>query len=403
VTVPKKSSAITRELYAEALADLFAPIQPFLDDVTVSQILINGPSQVFVERRGQLELTEVRFASDAAVFAALRNIAQFSGTQVDESHPILEARLPDGSKLEAILSPLVAAGPAVAIRRFSRATMTLEQLVEHGSLGRDAADALAAMVIAKCNILIAGGTGSGKTSVLNALAACAPARERVIVLEDTRELGLTRQHVLSLQARKPDEHGLGAVGIRELLRAAVRMRPDRLIIGDLRGVETLELLQEMASGHRGCLGTLQASHPSDALTRLETLCTESNDDMPLASARAQLGAAIDVIVQLNRMSDGSRKLTHITEVVGFDPDARRYELRELFVRRAVTPRGDNTRAAPPAALGGAVLGRHNELKATGVMPTFAARLEEYGVSLPTSMLFEAAAARLPTSASGTEG
>jgi pilus assembly protein CpaF len=353
---------IPSHIYAETLAALLAPIQPFLQDASVSEILINGPAQIFIERRGRLELTEARFESSAHVLAALRNVAQYAGTYVDERKPILEARLPDGSRLEAVLSPIAQDGPAVSIRRFSRVTMTLPRLVELGALGGDAAEALRAMVIAKCNIVVAGGTGSGKTSLLNVLAACAPAGERVLVLEDTRELEIARQHVVYLEARKPDEHGSGAISIRDLFRASLRMRPDRIIVGEIRGAEALDMVQAMVSGHGGCLGTLHASYPRDTLTRLETMCMMSDIEMPLSAIRMQIGSGIDAIVQVSRMPDGSRKISHITEVVGFDTERNRYELRDLFTRGA------------------------GELTPCGVLPSFHERLLEHGVDLPPSVL-----------------
>ncbi|MET0389022.1 MAG: ATPase, T2SS/T4P/T4SS family [Polyangiales bacterium] len=365
---------IPKEIYAETLAGLFAPIRHHLADASVSEILINGPGQVFIERRGQLERSDVRFASPGAVLSALRNVAQYAGTYVDESRPILEARLPDGSRLEAVLAPIVEGGPAVAIRRFSKATMTLDRLVALESLGQDAAEALAAMVIAKCNIVVAGGTGSGKTSLLNVLAACAPASERVLVLEDTRELEVVREHVVYMEARKPDERGAGAVSIRDLFRASLRMRPDRIIVGEIRGAEALDMLQAMVSGHGGCLGTLHASHPRDTLTRLETMCMMSDVNLPLTAIRMQIGSGIDVIVQVSRMADGGRKLTHITEVVAFDADNRRYELRDLFARRTL----DDT--LNPAEH------PRSALLPTGALPSFTDRLREHGQRLPASML-----------------
>lgn len=358
---------IPREIYADTLTSLLGPIRSVLEDASVSEILINGPNRIFVERSGRLELTELRFASAAAVFAALRNVAQYAGTFVDDQHPILEARLPDGSRLEAILSPVVDDGPAVSIRRFSRSTMTLERLVALDALDVDSAQALRGLVVAKCNVLVAGGTGSGKTSLLNVLAACAPEQERVLVLEDTRELDIAREHVLYLEARKPDEQGAGAITIRDLFRASLRMRPDRIIVGEIRGPEALDLLQAMVSGHGGCLGTLHASSPRDTLTRLETLCMMSDVNMPLTAIRLQIGSGIDVIVQVERTMDGSRKVTHITEVFGFDADRGRYDLRSLFVRE-------------PDASG------PGKLLPTGILPACAPRLAAYGVQLPAAML-----------------
>jgi len=362
---------IPTEIYAETLASLLSPVCDFLEDASVSEILINGPSQVFVERAGKLELTSARFTSASALLSALRNVAQYAGTYIDESNPILEARLPDGSRIEAVLSPIVQDGPAVSIRRFSKVTMTLPRLVELDALSGEAADALTAFAIAKCNIVVAGGTGSGKTSLLNVLAACAPAGERVLVLEDTRELDIPREHVVYMQARKPDEQGQGAISIRDLFRASLRMRPDRVIVGEIRGAEALDMLQAMVSGHGGCLGTLHASHPRDTLTRLETMCMMSDVTMPLSAIRMQIGSGIELIVQVSRMTDGSRKITHITEVVAFDIDAHKYELRELFVRQH----------EQPDASGRA----RSKLVATGEMPSFVERLTEHGVALPAAM------------------
>jgi pilus assembly protein CpaF len=362
---------IDRAIYEETLATLLAPIGAFMRDASVTEIMINGPSQVFVERGGKLELTAARFASTHAVIAALRNVAQYAGTFFDEHHPILEARLPDGSRLSAVISPIAQEGPIVAIRRFSRVTLTLPRLVELGALGGDAADALRAFTVAKCNVVISGGTGSGKTSLLNVLAGCVPVGERVLVLEDTREIEIARKHAIYLEARRPDEHGRGAVSIRELFRASLRMRPDRILVGEIRGAEALDMVQAMVSGHGGCLGTLHASHPRDALTRLETMCMMSDVAMPLAAIRMQIGSGLHVIVQVNRMVDGSRRVTHITDVVGFDVETGKYELRDLFVR-----------AYDGVDADGRV---RSVLAPTGAAVSFGERLREHGVELPASM------------------
>ena len=363
---------IPSEIFAATLSELLAPIAPYVADPSVSEIMINGPDQVFVERKGRLELTSARFASPEAVMAGLRNVAQFAGTFVDADHPILEARLPDGSRLEAVVTPIASGGPVVSIRRFSRSVLTLDGLCELGALSGDAAEALRAMAIAKCNVLVAGGTGSGKTSLLNVLAGCVPGGERMLVLEDTHEIEIQRTHVVYLAARKPDDRGRGEVAIRDLFRAALRMRPDRIVVGEIRGAEALDMVQAMVSGHGGCLATLHASHPRDTLTRLETMCMMSEVSMPLTAIRLQIASGIDVIVQLARLVDGTRKVTHVCEVAGFDPERGRYELTDLFERRY--------HGRDP---GGRVL---SELVPTGRLPSFTPRLREHGVELPASML-----------------
>jgi pilus assembly protein CpaF len=351
---------IPAELFDKTLRSLMAPIVPYLDDASVSEIMINGPEAIFVERRGKLERVPARFDSAERVLSALRNIAQFAGTFIDEAHPILEARLPDGSRIEAVIAPIAEGGPTVAIRRFSKATLRLEDLVRFGSLSEDAAAALVAMTQGKCNIVVAGGTGSGKTSLLNVLAGLMPSEERVLVLEDTREINIAREHVVYLTGRKPDQRGELEVSIRDLFRASLRMRPDRIIVGELRGAEALDLVQATVSGHGGCLCTLHATYPHDTMTRLETMCMMSDLNMPLAAIRAQLGSGIDVIVQVSRLQDGKRGVTHITEVLGWGGDGQHYALRDLFVRRG-------------------------ELMPTGELPSFLPRLAEHGVRLPGAM------------------
>jgi len=355
---------IPAELFDKTLRSLMAPIVPYLDDASVSEIMINGPDSIFVERRGKLERVPARFDSSDRVLSALRNIAQFAGSFIDEMHPILEARLPDGSRIEAVIPPIAEAGPTVAIRRFSKATLQLEDLVRFGSLSEDAAAALVAMTHGKCNIVVAGGTGSGKTSLLNVLAGVMPPDERVLVLEDTREINIAREHVVYLTGRKPDQKGELEVSIRDLFRASLRMRPDRIIVGELRGAEALDLVQATVSGHGGCLCTLHATYPHDTMTRLETMCMMSDLNMPLAAIRAQLASGIDLIVQVARLQNGKRGVTHITEVLGLDSGGQHYALRDLFVRRG----------AP-----------ESRLVPTGELPSFLPRLAEHGVRLPGAM------------------
>jgi pilus assembly protein CpaF len=360
---------IPQRIFEQTVLQFFAPIVPFLEDPTVSEVMINGPDQIYVERRGMLELTNVRFATREALHAALRNLSQYVGKPISEEHPILEGRFPDGSRVEALVAPVAPDGPHIAIRRFYKETLTVERLVQFGSLPRLAADSLRALVSAKLNILIAGGTGSGKTSMLNALSSFIPDGERVVVIEDSREVQFQKPHVVQLEARPADAKGRGAVSIRDLFRATLRMRPDRVIVGEIRGGEALDIVQAMTSGHGGCMGTLHASHPKDTLTRLETMAMMSDVDMPLAALRTQIGAGVQLVVQVSRMQDGSRKVTHITEVLGFDLAAQKYQLQDLFVRKYEG-------LAPDGKV-------RSELVATGAVPGCLQQLEEHGVHLPS--------------------
>jgi len=363
---------IPRVVFEETLLEFFAPIRSFLEDPNVTDIMINGPAQVYVERRGRLYLTDARFESKEGLLAALRNAAQFTGKPLDVDRPILEGRLPDGSRIEAVLPPLAPDGPHVSIRRFFQETLTVDRLIEFGALTPDAAELLRAIVGSKLNVVVAGGTGSGKTSMLNALASFVPAGERVVVIEDSRELQLQRDHVVQLEARPPDARGKGAVTIRELFRATLRLRPDRIVVGEIRGGEALDLVQAMTSGHGGCLTTLHATYPRDTLTRLETMAMMSGVDMPLAAVRSQIGSAVQFIVQTARVRDGTRKVTHISEVRGYDPALSTYVLSDVMLRRfdGTGPKGE-------------VL---SELVGTGDAPQTLSILREHGFDLPRSVL-----------------
>lgn len=323
---------IPREVYEETLLSFLSPIRPFLDDAKVSEIMINGPDQIFIEKAGRLTLTDARFPSVEALNSALRNIAQYVGKMVDADHPILEARLPDGSRIEAIIPPAAPDGPDVSIRRFFKETLTVQRLVDFGSLTPEAAQTLEALVVLKQNVVVAGGTGSGKTSMLNALSSFIPDGERIVIIEDSREVQLQRQHVVQLEARPGDAKGRGKVSIRDLFRATLRMRPDRIVVGEIRGGEALDLVQAMTSGHGGCLTTVHATYPHDTLTRLETMSLMSDVELPLAAMRVQLASAINIIVQTSRLQDGSRKVTHISEVRGYTPE-KGFGLADIFIRR----------------------------------------------------------------------
>jgi pilus assembly protein CpaF len=369
---------IPREVFEESLLQFFAPIRPFLDDPNVSEVMINGPEQVFIEKHGRIELTGATFDGRDALIAALRNVAQFVGKFADEERPILEARLPDGSRVQAVLPPAAPDGPFISIRRFFKETLTVGRLMEFGALTEEAAQTLQAMVVSKLNVIIGGGTGSGKTSMLNALSSFIPESERVVVIEDSKEVQLQRQHVIQMEARPPDPRGRGAVSIRDLFRATLRMRPDRLVIGEIRGGEALDIVQAMTSGHGGCMGTLHSTYPRDTLTRLETMCMMSDVDMPLTAMRVQIGSGVNLVTQVARLQDGSRKVTHVTEVLGFDIETGAYRTQDILVRRyhGFSPQGE-------------VL---SDLVATGILPECLSQLHEHGVDLPRS-IHEAAAQR----------
>jgi pilus assembly protein CpaF len=372
------ASHIPKEVFEETLLQFFAPIKPFLDDPTVSEVMINGPKQIFVERRGQLTLTDATFESAEHLVAALRNLAQYLGKFADEQRPILEGRLPDGSRVEAVLPPAAPDGPAIAIRRFFKETLTVERLIGFGAMTEDSASALHAMVASKLNILVAGGTGSGKTSMLNALSSFIPDTERVVVIEDSRELQLQRAHVVMLEARPPDPKGRYGISIRDLFKATLRMRPDRIVVGEIRSGEALDLIQAMTSGHGGCLSTLHATYPRDTLTRLETMAMMSDIDMPLVAMRIQLASAVNLICQVSRLQDGSRKITHITEVLGFDVNTSAYEVQDIFVRKyeGVGSKGEIMSTFVP----------------TGIIPRCIEQIHEHGMDLPAAV-YDAANAR----------
>lgn len=365
------SDYIPKEVFEETLLQFLAPIRPFLDDPTVSDIMINGPDQIYVEKKGQLHLTNARFETREALVAALRNAAQYVGKHVDELKPILEGRLPDGSRIEAILPPAAPDGPCVSIRRFFKETLTVDRLINFGALTPDVASALQALVVSKLNILIAGGTGSGKTSMLNALSSFIPEGERVVVIEDSRELQLQRQHICMLEARPPDPKGRGEVTIRDLFRATLRLRPDRIVVGEIRSGEALDLIQAMTSGHGGCMSTLHATYPRDTTTRLETMAMMSDIEMPLSALRVQLASAVNIICQVSRLQDGSRKITHVTEVLGFDLAKGEYMLQDIFVRQY---HGFDER--------GAIL---SDIVPSGILPRCLPQLHEHGVDLPASV------------------
>jgi pilus assembly protein CpaF len=373
---------IPKEVFEETLLQFFSPIRPYLDDPAVSDIMINGPNQIYVEKKGQLHLTPAKFDSREALVAALRNCAQYVGKHVDELKPILEGRLPDGSRIEAVLPPAAPDGPCVSIRRFFKETLTVQKLVGFGAMTEEVALALQALVVSKLNCLVAGGTGSGKTSMLNALSSFIPEGERVVVIEDSRELQLQRTHICMLEARPPDPRGRGEVTIRDLFRATLRLRPDRIVVGEIRSGEALDLIQSMTSGHGGCMATLHATYPRDTTSRLETMAMMSDIEMPLTALRIQLASAVNIICQVSRLQDGSRKITHITEVLGFDQNSGQYQMQDIFVRQY---QGFDER--------GMII---SDIVPTGILPRCLPQLHEHGVDLPPGVYEAAKRGPLPS-------
>jgi pilus assembly protein CpaF len=355
----------------------YGPLEPFLRDDGVTEIMVNGAQDVYIERQGKLERTNVSFTDDAHVLRIIDRIVSQIGRRVDEGSPMVDARLPDGSRVNAIIPPLSLRGPTLTIRKFSRDPFTLADLASFGSLTPAAATFLAACVRGKVNILVSGGTGSGKTTLLNALSGFVPGNERIVTIEDAAELQLQQRHVVSLEARPPNIEGEGEVRIRELVRNALRMRPDRIIVGEVRGAETLDMLQAMNTGHEGSLTTIHANTPRDALHRLEMLVLMGGVELPLRAVREQIASAFDLIIHLVRLIDGSRRVSRITEVFGLEGDV--VTLQDLFVTRSVDEEGF-------ASSRTTLLG---PLRSTGLRPNFLEKLSTHGVELPPNAFQEA--------------
>ena len=322
---------MTREAIFEASVGFFlSPIAHLLDDDSVTEIMVNRFDQVYIERAGQLYETESRFETEDALLSAVHNIAQWVGREINQEHPILDARLPDGSRVHAIIPPGCRAGTCLTIRKFKLGGLSLDDLIQFGSLNDVAREFLEICVRLRKNIIVSGGTGTGKTSLLGAVSTAVPEEERIIVIEDTSELKLRQKHTVYLEVQRPDQYGRGELTIRQLFVASLRMRPDRIIVGEVRGGEALDMLQAMLSGHSGSLTTVHANSTRDALVRLETLSMMSDIEIPVHVSRAQVASAIDLIVQLDRFSeDGSRKIGRVTEVIGLD-NRGLYETRDIF-------------------------------------------------------------------------
>jgi pilus assembly protein CpaF len=350
---------------AEVLA--FGPIEPLLRDPTVSEIMINGPRQVWVERNGRLVRTDVQFDDDDHVRRIIDRIIAPLGRRCDEASPMVDARLPDGSRVNAVIPPLSLIGPVVTIRKFSRDLLTMEHLVRLGSITPEVANFLSACVAGRLNIIVSGGTGSGKTTLLNILSAYVPRSERIITIEDAAELQLRQEHVITLEKRPASMEGRGEVTIRDLVINALRMRPDRLIVGEVRGPEALDMLQAMNTGHDGSMTTIHSNSPRDTLARLETTVLMAGFDLPHRAIREQISSAVDLIVHQERMPDGSRKVVRVTEVQGMEQQT--IVMQDVF---ALYQSGE----------GGRVVGR---LAPTGIRPKLLEKVQKQGIQLPVSL------------------
>jgi pilus assembly protein CpaF len=367
---PSDRADLERQIADDILG--YGPLEPFLNDPTITEVMVNGFDQLYVERNGRIEETEATFLDDAHLLRIIDRIVSQVGRRIDEASPMVDARLPDGSRVNAIIPPLALSGPSLTIRKFSRNALTLGDLVGLGSVSEQAAEFLAQCVEGKLNILISGGTGTGKTTLLNAVSAFVPGAERIVTVEDAAELRLLQRHVVSLESRPPNVEGQGEIRIRELVRNALRMRPDRIIVGEVRGAESLDMLQAMNTGHDGSLTTVHANSARDALHRLEMLVLMAGVELPIKAVREQIAGGFDLLVHIGRLVDGSRRVTQITEISGMEGDV--VTVQDLFVASAAEH--GSTLLAP--------------LRPTALRPGFLAKLAANGVELPASAWLEAA-------------
>jgi len=367
------SSAEREEVVEQIVYEVIGlgPIEPLFRDRAVTDILVNGPKEIYVEKAGRLTRALTSFRDDAHLLSIIDRIVSRVGRRVDESSPMVDARLPDGSRVNAIIPPLAIDGPVLSIRRFG-AEINVQKLVENGSLTEDMVNLLAGCVRARLNIMISGGTGAGKTTLLNALSSFIPSSERVITIEDAAELRLQQEHVVRLETRPPNSEGRGEVVARDLVKNALRMRPDRIIVGEVRSAEALDMLQAMNTGHEGSLTTIHANTPRDALSRVETMILFAGTNLPNRAMREQISSALDVIVQVSRLTDGTRRVTSVTEVTSMEGEVITMQEIYRFRRRGISAEGK-------------VVG---QFEATGVRPQFVERLQIAGVDLPPHLFAE---------------
>ncbi|MEJ2560963.1 MAG: CpaF family protein [Anaerolineae bacterium] len=370
----QEGTILTRQerqrLFEQIVAEIlgFGPLEPLLADESITEIMVNGPQKVFIERQGKLEKVKISFESDEHLMRIIDRIVSPLGRRIDESSPYVDARLPDGSRVNAIIPPLALNGPTLTIRKFSKTPLTVDDLIRFGSITPEAIEFLNACVNARLNVIVSGGTGSGKTTLLNILSGFIPGDERIVTVENAAELQLRQEHVVTLESRPPNIEGKGEVTIRDLVINCLRMRPDRIVVGECRGGEALDMLQAMNTGHDGSLTTLHSNSPRDTLSRLETMCLMAGMDLPMRAIREQIASAVDLIVHEERMRDGSRKIVNVTEVQGMEGDV--IVMSDIF---AFEQQGIE---------GGRVIGR---LKPTGLRPKFVDRIEAANIHLPAGI------------------
>jgi pilus assembly protein CpaF len=358
-------------LVAEISDDILGhgPIERLLADDSVTEIMVNGPFDIWVERQGRLYQTTVRFNDDSHLRRIINKMVAQVGRRIDESSPMVDARLPDGSRVNAVIPPLSLSGPLITIRKFANKRLDLQEMIRLGSVSEETVDFLQRCIAAQLNTLICGGTGTGKTTLLNALSQAVSDAERIVTIEDAAELQLKQQHVLRLEGRPKNIEGSGEITIRDLVRNSLRMRPDRIIVGEVRGAEALDMLQAMNTGHDGSLTTVHANSPRDALARIETMVLMAGYDLPLRAIRQQVASALDLIVHLERLEDGSRRVTNITEVQRMESEV--ITLQDIFAFKIEKVRPDHT-----------VIGH---LEPTGLRPTFLYKFEKRGISMPNDL------------------